>query len=78
MTYLQYLSLTMGLRWLLGYIKSNTTNRQVKEELKKETVELKYTVLTNLLLLFMNYVSYKLLCYGLPSLVELIKKTLGV
>lgn len=78
MTYLQYLSLTMGLRWLLGYIKSSATNRQVKEELKKESVEFRYVVLTNLLLLFMNYVSYKLLCYGLPSLVELIKTTLEV
>ena len=78
MTYLQYLSLTMGLRWLLGYIKSNTTNRQVKEELKKDSVEFRYAVLTNLLLLFMNYVSYKLLCYGLPSFMELIKKTFEV
>lgn len=78
MTYLHYLSLTMGVRWLVGYIKSNATNRQVKEEFKKESVEFRYIILTNLLLLFMNYVSYKLLCYGLPSFVDLIKKTLEV
>lgn len=78
MTYLQYLSLTMGVRWLVGYIKSNDSARKVKEECKKESVEFRYTILTNLLLLFMNYVSYKLLGYGLPSLVELIKKTLEV
>lgn len=78
MNYLQYLGLTMGFRWLLGYIKSNATNRQVKEEWQKDSVEFRYVVLKNLILLFTNYVSYKLLCYGLPSLVELIKKTLEV
>ncbi|MGL5458966.1 MAG: hypothetical protein ACRDBY_05075 [Cetobacterium sp.] len=78
MTYLQYLSLTMGLRWLIGYIKSSISARKVKEQCNMKSVETKYIMTDNFLLLFMNYVSYKLLCYGLPSLVELIKKTLEV
>ncbi|MGL4452687.1 MAG: hypothetical protein ACRCTZ_16085 [Sarcina sp.] len=74
MSYLQYLSLTMGTRWLIGYIKSDTSARSAKDECKKEMVEFKYTMVVNIILLFMNYVSYKLLACGLPPFIKMIRE----
>lgn len=77
MSYLQYLALTMGLRWLLGYIKSTGSGRTLKEEEAKPRVEFTFQFQALIFMLIINFVSYKLLCYGLPPFVKMIKEVIG-
>lgn len=72
MNYLQFLALTLGLRWLIGYIFDCTTPRIVAEysKAKKKDVEFRYRLALWIVRIAINYCSYRLLKYSLPILIK--------